>query len=416
MTDDATGLPTDQLEADGTRARADVDDEHRRVHVERGRRRAARDHRPPRADAAAGADARRTLERMERHAPRRPVLQLVRPHGPARSSRSGRRAASRSRRSSPPSTTPGSPSGCGSCATRCRSSPRARARSTTAWTSASTTEPARQPDPLPHTRPDTGCGAVLLRHDRLGEPDRVLRRDREGRPAVERLLRPVAHVPRHLRLVVARRRGRPASPAATRAAACSRAATRTATTRLVPSWGGSMFEALMPPLFVPEERWGPGSWAANHPHTVDAQIDHGLNVAGYGAWGFSPSNNTVGRLHASSASTRSGWTRTATRRTSTARSSTAASHRTARAGRRARPAAERVHERHRHAARGVPRPALAPARGARLARGAGGRSARGRRSGFYDAVNVDTGEAAVGAYLSLDQGMIMAALGNALGA
>ena len=28
----------------------------------------------------------------------------------------------------------------------------------------------------------------------------------------------------------------------------------------------------------------------NHPLTVDAQIDHGLNVAGYGAWGFSPSN------------------------------------------------------------------------------------------------------------------------------
>ena len=32
-------------------------------------------------------------------------------------------------------------------------------------------------------------------------------------------------------------------------------------TRLVPSWGGSMFEALMPPLFVPEEEWGPGPGA-----------------------------------------------------------------------------------------------------------------------------------------------------------
>jgi hypothetical protein len=61
-------------------------------------------------------------------------------------------------------------------------------------------------------------------------------------------------------------------------------------TRLTPSWGGSMFEALMPALFVPEERWAPGSWRQNHPLTVDAQIDHGLNVAGYGAWGFSPSN------------------------------------------------------------------------------------------------------------------------------
>jgi hypothetical protein len=61
-------------------------------------------------------------------------------------------------------------------------------------------------------------------------------------------------------------------------------------TRITPSWGGSMFEALMPALFVPEERWGAGSWRMNHPFTVDAQIDHGLNVAKYGAWGFSPSN------------------------------------------------------------------------------------------------------------------------------
>jgi hypothetical protein len=37
---------------------------------------------------------------------------------------------------------------------------------------------------------------------------------------------------------------------------------------VTPSWGGSRFEALMPSLFVPEERWGPGSWGANHPVTV----------------------------------------------------------------------------------------------------------------------------------------------------
>ena len=46
----------------------------------------------------------------------------------------------------------------------------------------------------------------------------------------------------------------------------------------------------MPALFVPEESWGAGSWRQNHPLTVDAQIDHGLDVAGYGDWGFSPSN------------------------------------------------------------------------------------------------------------------------------
>ena len=39
-------------------------------------------------------------------------------------------------------------------------------------------------------------------------------------------------------------------------------------TLVTPSWGGSMFEALMPPLFLPEERWAPGSWGANHPLTV----------------------------------------------------------------------------------------------------------------------------------------------------
>jgi hypothetical protein len=60
--------------------------------------------------------------------------------------------------------------------------------------------------------------------------------------------------------------------------------------RVTPSWGGSMFEALMPPLFVPEERWGPGSWGANHPLTARAQIHHGLREAGYGYWGFSPAN------------------------------------------------------------------------------------------------------------------------------
>jgi len=61
-------------------------------------------------------------------------------------------------------------------------------------------------------------------------------------------------------------------------------------TRVTPSWGGSMFEALMPTLFVPEDVWGGGSWRANHPLWVQAQINHGLREAGYGYWGFSPAN------------------------------------------------------------------------------------------------------------------------------
>jgi hypothetical protein len=63
---------------------------------------------------------------------------------------------------------------------------------------------------------------------------------------------------------------------------------------IVPSWGGSMFEALMVPLLVPEARWGPRSWGVNHPLYVRAQIEHGLEEARYGYWGFSPSNNPSG--------------------------------------------------------------------------------------------------------------------------
>ena len=65
-------------------------------------------------------------------------------------------------------------------------------------------------------------------------------------------------------------------------------------TQVVPTWGGSMFEALMVPLFVPEERWGPRSWGVNHPLYVQGQIEHGMDEAGYGYWGFSPSNDPAG--------------------------------------------------------------------------------------------------------------------------
>ena len=63
---------------------------------------------------------------------------------------------------------------------------------------------------------------------------------------------------------------------------------------IVPTWGGSMFEALMVPLLVPEEDWGPRSWGINHPLYVRAQIEHGMEEAHYGYWGFSPSNNPDG--------------------------------------------------------------------------------------------------------------------------
>ncbi len=59
---------------------------------------------------------------------------------------------------------------------------------------------------------------------------------------------------------------------------------------IVPSWGGSMFEALMPNLFVPEALWGANSWGVNHPLYVRAQIEHGMDEAQYGYWGFSPAS------------------------------------------------------------------------------------------------------------------------------
>ncbi len=68
MTDPRSGLPADILESDGSHERADVDDEHRRLHVERGRRAAARASSRAR-ELRRGCRARSTtLERMERYA------------------------------------------------------------------------------------------------------------------------------------------------------------------------------------------------------------------------------------------------------------------------------------------------------------------------------------------------------------
>lgn len=64
--------------------------------------------------------------------------------------------------------------------------------------------------------------------------------------------------------------------------------------RVVPSWGGSMFEALMVPLFVPEAEWGPESWGANHPAYVRAQIEYGRDDLRSGSWGFSPASRPSG--------------------------------------------------------------------------------------------------------------------------
>ena len=177
---------------------------------------------------------------------------------------------------------------------------------------------------------------------------------------------------------------------------------------VVPTWGGSMFEALMVPLFVPEEEWGPRSWGVNHPLYVQGQIEHGLDEAGYGYWGFSPSNNPAGGYREYGVDQLgldgAGYTSDQERTT--------------------------VDQPYEGCREGSPAPteygdgvvtphasflALRYAPDAALANLTKIRSnfdAYGP-GGFYDAVAVRSGQVSEH-YLALDQGMIMAALGNAL--
>ncbi len=178
---------------------------------------------------------------------------------------------------------------------------------------------------------------------------------------------------------------------------------------LVPAWGGSMFEALMVPLLVPEEQWGPRSWGVNHPLFVKSQIHHGLQEAGYGYWGFSPSNNPDGgyreygvdAIGMDSAGYTSDQERTAVdlgyegcRDPQPAPTSYGRGVVTPHASFLALDFA--------------PRAALD-----NLARIKRDFAAYGQ-GGFYDSVEVETGKVSK-FYLALDQGMVMASLANALG-
>ncbi len=60
--------------------------------------------------------------------------------------------------------------------------------------------------------------------------------------------------------------------------------------RIVPSWDGSMFEALMVPLFIPESEWAPQGWGVNHALYVRASIENATEDARLAAWGASPSS------------------------------------------------------------------------------------------------------------------------------
>jgi hypothetical protein len=59
--------------------------------------------------------------------------------------------------------------------------------------------------------------------------------------------------------------------------------------RYVPSWGGSMFEALMPTLVLDEARWAAPSLGANDRAHVAVQRRYAGDELGYPVWGISPS-------------------------------------------------------------------------------------------------------------------------------
>jgi hypothetical protein len=180
--------------------------------------------------------------------------------------------------------------------------------------------------------------------------------------------------------------------------------------KIVPGWGGSMFEALMPSLFVPEDTWGARSWALNHPLTVAAQIHHGLVEAGYGYWGFSPSNTPEGGYAAYGVDAigmnPDGYP------SNEDNTYVDPGFAGCRDGKPAPPPSAYTN--------GVVTPhasflALRWAPNAVLANLAKLRADFPIYDhwGFRDSVNVDSGVVS-GAYLALDQGMIMAAIGNAL--
>lgn len=180
--------------------------------------------------------------------------------------------------------------------------------------------------------------------------------------------------------------------------------------QIVPTWGGSMFEALMVPLFVPEETWGPRSWGVNHPLYVRGQIEHGMDEAGYGYWGFSPSNNPAGGYREYGVDQLGmdgpGYT-TDQERTAVDQPYEGCP------GREGSPAPTEYGD-------GVVTPhasflALRYAKDAALENLANLREdfESYGPGGFYDAVAVGSGTVSK-RYLSLDQGMVMAALGNAL--
>lgn len=64
---------------------------------------------------------------------------------------------------------------------------------------------------------------------------------------------------------------------------------------IVPSWGGSLFEFLMPTLILDEKNQAAQSFGLNNLRAVQAHQDYALNKQKYPIWGLSPAATTNGR-------------------------------------------------------------------------------------------------------------------------
>ncbi|WP_026136371.1 glucoamylase family protein [Paenibacillus shenyangensis] len=148
--------------------------------------------------------------------------------------------------------------------------------------------------------------------------------------------------------------------------------------KFVPSWGGSMFEALMPGIVINEKELGTKALGLNNKRHVQLQIEY-AKEKGYPAWGFSPSATPTGYSEfAATPLGTSGYKD----------SSTVTAHATF------------------LALEYAPEAAQKNIKALQKLKMAG-------KYGFYDSVNVETGELAK-AYLALDQGMIMVSIANYL--
>jgi len=65
--------------------------------------------------------------------------------------------------------------------------------------------------------------------------------------------------------------------------------------KFVPSWGGSLFEVLMPTLVINEKKLAPKGLGLNNKIFTELQRDYALKEKKYPVWGLSPASTTSGR-------------------------------------------------------------------------------------------------------------------------